>query len=336
MSHSNNDHIERALRSAEAREMFFHASDQATRHQLDRRTIKPDSGKHAAVTAGPAVVKIRCGLYARAAYWDVLTKTQRYIHLLRSLQDQHPEWVFCMQSAAAAHGLPVPHAHMNRVHLATYSGTHGVREDVARHRITMREVTIASNLRVTPLLRTGFDCARVFDFGHGLAICDALLRRLGWSPKQLVSAFQSIPGRHRLRQQALYAASHANALSESTGESMARAAMIELGFAVPELQVEVARPLEPNRTYRIDFCWTLQDGSRVFGEFDGNVKYEDPRLLKGRSAARVLASEQHRESQLMLLGAPMLRLCYRDIMDPARLASILSSYGIPRTPGNGA
>ena len=111
--------------------------------------------------------------------------------------------------------------------------------------------------------------------------------------------------------------------------------MIELGFAVPELQVEVARPLEPNRTFRIDFCWTLQDGSRVFGEFDGNAKYEDPRLLKGRSAARVLADEQHRESQLTLLGTPMLRLCYRDIIDPARLGAILSSYGIPRAPGNG-
>ena len=222
MSHSNNDHIERALRSAEARQMFFHASDQATRHQLDRRLVQPASEKHLTKPAGPIVVKIRRGLYVRAVYWDTLTKTQRYIHLLRSLQNQHPEWVFCMQSAAAAHGLPVPHAYMNRVHLATNRGAHGARGDVVRHRIVTHEITIASNVRVTSLLRTGFDCTRVFDFGHGLAVCDALLRRLGWSSEQLVSAFQDIPGRHKQRRQALRVASHANALSESAGESMAR------------------------------------------------------------------------------------------------------------------
>ncbi len=334
MSLANDRLVDLALIEAEKCGMFLVPGDKHMQQLLERR-LAHASGK-TGVDEQASTVCPRHGMYARSAYWHKLSKTQRYIHLLRTIQSLNPQWVFCAQSAAVAHRLPVAHAFLTEVHITARRARRSNADRVIRHVVHGADVVVVNNVRATSLLRTGFDCARVFDFGHGLAICDALLRRLGWSPKQLVSAFQSIPGRHRQRQQALYAASHANALSESAGESMARAAMIELGFAVPELQVEVTRPLEPSRTYRIDFCWTLQDGSRVFGEFDGNVKYEDPRLLKGRSAARVLADEQHRESQLTLLGAPMLRLCYRDIMDPARLASILSSYGIPRTPGNGA
>ncbi len=329
MSLANDRLVDLALTEAERCGMLLVPGDKHMRQLLERRLAHAPGGT--GINDHMSTVCPRHGMYARRAYWQKLSKTQRYIHLLRTMQGVNPQWVFCTQSAAVAHRLPVAHRFLTEVHIASRRARRSSAEKVVRHVVRDADVVVASNVRVTSLLRTGFDCARAFDFGHGLAICDALLRRLGWNPDQLVNAFQGIPGRHRQRRQAICAARHANALSESAGESMARAAMIELGFAVPELQVEVARPLEPNRTYRIDFCWTLQDGGRVFGEFDGNAKYEDPRLLKGRTAARVLADEQHRESQLTLLGAPMLRLSYRDIMDPARLTAILTSYGIPRT-----
>lgn len=106
--------------------------------------------------------------------------------------------------------------------------------------------------------------------------------------------------------------------------------MIELGFAIPRLQVEIPRLAEPGRCHRVDFLWTRRDASGVIGEFDGMGKYEDPGMLRGRSPIRALAEEQHREAELSLYGMPIVRMSYKDVMDRDRLCRLLSTYGIPR------
>ena len=117
---------------------------------------------------------------------------------------------------------------------------------------------------------------------------------------------------------------------------MARARMIDLGFALPRLQVSLPRPMEPNRQYRVDFLWTRFDGSGVIGEFDGMQKYEDPTILGGRSPLRALAEEQHREAQLSLYGMPIVRIAYKDLVDESRFVRLLSLYDIPRDEGTPA
>ena len=123
---------------------------------------------------------------------------------------------------------------------------------------------------------------------------------------------------------------YADARSESGGESIARAAMIQHGFALPELQVALPRPLDRRRSYRVDFLWTRLDGSRVIGEFDGMQKYEDAALRGGRTPMRVLADEQHREAQLPLYGMPIMRFSSKDVANTGRFVKLLDQYGIPR------
>ena len=123
---------------------------------------------------------------------------------------------------------------------------------------------------------------------------------------------------------------YADARSESGGESIARAAMIQHGFALPELQVALPRPLDRRRSYRVDFLWTRLDGSRVIGEFDGMQKYEDAALRGGRTPMRVLADEQHREAQLTLYGMPIMRFSSKDVANTGRFVKLLDQYGIPR------
>ena len=60
-------------------------------------------------------------------------------------------------------------------------------------------------------------------------------------------------------------------------------------------------------------------------------KYEDAALRKGRSSLRVLADEQHRESQLTLYGMPIMRFSYRDVMEPNIFEALLRRYGIPQS-----
>ena len=124
---------------------------------------------------------------------------------------------------------------------------------------------------------------------------------------------------------------YADARSESGGESIARAAMIRQGFALPELQVDLPQPMNHQRSFRVDFLWNRLDGGRVIGEFDGMQKYEDEAMLGGRSSLRALADEQHREAQLTLYGMPIVRFSYQDVMDDRRFVELLDRYGVPRS-----
>lgn len=335
MSHRNDEAIEALCHEAEKHGTCVFPTNERTRKILELRCA-PAAGEKGGA-AGPArirhqplLVKPRAGMYARKRYWNNLTRTERALHVLRTLQRMHPTWVFCGPSAALAHGLPVAHQEMETIHLAVSHSSRTPKAGIRRHNLASEKIVEVRGLRATPLVRTAFDCARCMDFKHGLAITDATLRRLSWGSSRLVGEFQSVSGRPPFKEIAVQVARHASPLSESAGESMARAAMIEQGFALPDLQVDIPRPLEPGRVFRVDFLWRLKDGRAVMGEFDGKAKYEDKRILQGTSPIRALADEQHREAQLSLFGAPMLRISFADIMSPARFVRLLEGYDIPR------
>lgn len=125
--------------------------------------------------------------------------------------------------------------------------------------------------------------------------------------------------------------SYADPRSESWLESAARALMITQGFALPDLQVELPRPGDPERSYRVDFLWKLANGGEVIGEADGIRKYDEDARALGRTAIQALAAEQHREAELTLYGAPILRIAPEDIKDPQLFVDKLVRYGIPRS-----
>lgn len=278
------------------------------------------------------VVRPARGVYARASYWRAITPPQRMLHLMRSLQALHPDWTFCHESAAVAFGLSVPFERLGDVHVATSRANRTSSTGTIRWHVVERdEFVFRQGLRVTSLPRTTFDCMRTARFGHALAVADSALRLTGSRPSSFVSQFRRISNGHAGTRHAIRTMYCADAQSESGGESLARAAMIEQGFALPRLQVALPQPMDGERSFRVDFLWTRLDGSHVIGEFDGMQKYEDASLRNGRSPLRVLADEQHRESQLTLYGMPIARFSYYDVLRPAVFASILDRYGIPRS-----
>lgn len=283
------------------------------------------------IERGEAIKPVR-GMYVRAPYWNSLSKPQRMLHVMRTLQSLHPDWTFCCESAAVAFGLPVSYGEMDVVHVATTRGNRNAKSrDVQWHVIDDEEFAVVRGFRVTPLARTVFDCMRTTDFPQALAIADGALRVSRTSSSSFVRRFERIGGSYPGKAHAIRTMRYADARSESGGESIARAAMIREGFALPELQVVLPQPLNPQRFFRVDFLWTRLDGTMVLGEFDGMQKYEDEALLGGRSSLRALADERHREAQLTLYGMPIVRFTYQDVTNASRFVELLDRYGVPRS-----
>ena len=274
-------------------------------------------------------------LYVRSELWEELSDVERHLYLLRAYAAKHPDWVFCLHSAAAVHGLFASRRALETVYVAS---RYRRRSNVVEHRMDCSgTVEEKCGLRVTPLDETMFSCIRDLDFPEGLAIADSGLRVSGLSRAEALDRFASGWRGFRGIGKVLSPVAFANPLSENGGESFARAAMIEEGFQVPTLQVELPDPISPGGVYRVDFLWRLPDGSHVAGEFDGMRKYNDPRFRGGRTANEVLIAERERESHLNALGLPVMRFKYADVLDRRRFVRLLEEFGIPRVGkiGNG-
>ena len=240
---------------------------------------------------GTELVRPRPRLYARTSYWNGLPRRSREEHILRGLAALHPDWTFCSASAALLHGLPVSYRQLKSAHILD-PASHTSCAGVTRHRqrSTQPSPARARGVRVTPLTDTIVDCLLALNF----------------------------------------TAQHADARSESGGESMARAVMIENGFMPPELQVPIENPDRPGWPWRTDFYWLLPDGTTVAGELDGGEKYVNPNMTHGRDALQVLRDERIRESQLALAVDRVMRFTFADVIDERRLVALLERFGIPR------
>jgi hypothetical protein len=106
------------------------------------------------------------------------------------------------------------------------------------------------------------------------------------------------------------AAGRAVALSDGRAESpletRGRLALAAAGLPVPELQVE----LHSSRGFvaRVD-AWF--DDAAVALEFDGRVKYLEPR--DGRDPGEVLWREKRREDEVRALGVRFVRIAQEDL-----------------------
>ena len=277
------------------------------------------------------VVRPAKGMYARLSFWSRLSEKEKALHVLRTYQLLHPEWAFCRGSANLVYGLPVSFANMKSVDVVVfprqrYSATEGVRYHALP---TDARIESVNGLRVVSFERAVFDGLRFSDFPNGLAVADAAVRSGRMGKSELFSFFRNEGARQKGRLKAEKTLLFADGRSESPGESIARAIMIEMGFALPDLQAEFAHPLDSRRRYRVDFLWMKEDGSRVIGEFDGRIKYEDAAMRGGRSAVRVLEEERIRESRLSVYGLPIMRFSYRNMMDRGRFALLLGRFGVP-------
>ncbi len=310
--------IEGLLDEAQQARRCAVATDRLLREALDRR-------------AGTSLVRPRPRLYARPSYWACLPRRAREEHILRGFAMLHPDWVFCHASAALLHGLPISYRQLERAHIlapdAHASNASAIRR---RNADALSRVTRVSGVLVTSLEDTIVDCLLCLSFKEGLAIADAALARLRIDVDDLERLIRE-RGYHRPGvRQALKTARHADALSESGGESMARAAMIEHGFLLPRLQVPIENPEQPGSPWRCDFFWEFADGTTVAGELDGGEKYVNPLMTRGRDALQVMRDERIRESRMTLAVDRVMRFTFAEVIDERRLIALLEQFGIPR------
>ncbi|WP_153001572.1 hypothetical protein [Tractidigestivibacter scatoligenes] len=232
-------------------------------------------------------------------------------------------------SAALVYDLQVPPSALWPLCIATTgNGTCKTYANAIRKRISPCEVLVIDGIRVTSLDRTVVDCMCTLEFPSALAVADSYLRKTN-QPRERLEAMVAKPqmGKAGIRNARLVA-SLADGRSESWGESEARAAMIELGFQMPDLQVPYQDPVT-GKWYRADFSWNLGDAGTVIGEMDGLLKYSDSSLTGGDTLL-AFVRERQRESRLTIGGRSVMRFTPTQVKDRPFFDSLLESYGIPR------
>lgn len=269
-------------------------------------------------------------LWAPSSYWGSLNPAEQTLHMIRGLHNLHPDWVFAGTSAAALHGLSVSWGVLRPIRIVgSRSGKKHIGGAVLTLRVDGDEATVAGGVPVTSLPRTALDCARTLELRDGLAVVDSMLATRTVGREEFIDYVdlrgKSLEGAQKTR----LAAELGSDRSGSGGESIARAAMFELGFAIPELQERVVDPVS-GASFFVDFCWRLPNGALVYGELDGGEKYLNPSMTQNRGAVWKMRRERIRESRLTAVGGRVMRFSLEDVRDDARFSQLLEAFGIPR------
>ena len=174
---------------------------------------------------------------------------------------------------------------------------------VARARVPSEDVVGWSGFPVTSVPRTLVDCAREWPLLSSVIAMDAALQARALTRAELHRAVLS--GRHRPgHATAAQAFGLCDGRAESPLETKGRLRLVASGAPLPELQVE----LHDERGFvgRVD-AW--YEDAAVAIEFDGRVKYEDPR---GRTPAQVAWEEKRREDRIRAVGVRVVRIAEED------------------------
>ncbi|TFC87582.1 hypothetical protein [Cryobacterium sp. TMT4-31] len=278
------------------------------------------------------VIRLRRGVYTRAAEWDALGADARYLRRIHAhAATAEAPAVYSHVSAAALWGLPIVGAWPADIHLATTTAAGGrSRRGVIRHpQEHSLDVVEHEGLRVTSVAATAVALARVLRFGQAVAVVDKAIyqSRDGHAlatRADLDRAFDQL-GRVTGRAAAGRVLEFASPLSGSAGESISRAGIFLLGFLLPELQV-------PHWDHAgligfTDFFW--RSVGRV-GEFDGHGKYLRDEFTGGRSTADIVMAEKIREDRLRALGLGVFRWDWSVATSLPALGDLLTRNGIPR------
>jgi hypothetical protein len=245
--------------------------------------------------------------------------------------DAHEPIVVAGESAAALWGMPLKNYWNGEVTvLQRWSGGGRSEPGVRRTSVgqSSAKVVAINGIRCTDLARTAVDIARVHPFADAVGSVDwALWRRnaVSVTREQLVEELgRANPryGRAHVGQVIAFATS----LSDSYGESEARAMMHLLGFAPPELQASF-RDQEGEMV--LDFYWPKK---RIAGEFDGKEKYMRNEFTRG-GPGQVVWREKKREDRLRRLRLSVMRILTADVANPQRLERLLTDAGVPRLSG---
>lgn len=321
MTHCNDHLIDQLLTQAEQEGRCLIPPSTAIRKALLRRM-------------GVTVASPMPGLFARKTRWDELNRAQRHCEIIRALAIIHPDWTFCSFSAACLLGLEVSWRYLNVVHVCSAtkpSARPGAY--IQRHQIKPAGAVNQNGVSMTPPIQTATDCLLQTGFTDGMPIADSAISKLGLAREQLMEEVEKreTDRNGRAVRTALTTLQYADARAESGGESVARAVMIETGFAPDWLQYELTDPFDSAKPIRTDFAWERQARELTLGELDGLIKYTDQTMLAGRTTAETLVAERQREAHLSLYGHPLIRFTMNEVRSADMLAKKLQTAGIRQT-----
>lgn len=258
-----------------------------------------------------AVLPLRAGAYLQPAHAAELEPLERYRLLIAATMTKvtRPA-VISHESAAAWHGLLLPRDERRQVHVTRRPPARsGARPTLCCHAAELEEdeIVLVNGYHVTSLTRTVADLARSLDYVSAVCLADDALHRRLITPMGLTEAAQRrprVPDGRQLRRVAAFA----DGRSESPGESRSRIVLAGLDLPPINLQVDV-RDSHGRVIARTDFG--IPD-LRVYGEFDGQVKYG--RLLRpGQDPGEVVFQEKQREDQVRDTDAEVVRWVWREI-----------------------
>ncbi len=98
----------------------------------------------------------------------------------------------------------------------------------------------------------------------------------------------------------------------------------QAGFARPTLQWALSDA--DGFVGEVDFAWP---DLGIVGEADGEAKYLDAALRRGRSPERVVVDEKYREDRIRALGYRVVRWGWREATNSALLRRRLLAAGLP-------
>lgn len=296
----------------------------------DRHRVGMAESAYARACDRGELVRIRRGAYCDAREWESLTARERYLVRLRAVAAASGRpVVFCGASAAVVWNMPMASAAPEQVHMLVPASTGGrSRYDVVRHPVaeTVQRVIERDGFLVTDIARTALDVALTAPFAQAVGSVDwALWRRNEFRvlKQDIRHELSCLAPRYR-RRHTEAVIGFATDLSDSYGESMARGVIHELGFPTPELQVAFT---DERGRMEVDYFWRREG---IVGEFDGKSKYLRPTFESELEPGERVWREKKREDRLRRQVRGVVRIVTSDVMNPARLAMLLTDAGLSR------
>lgn len=251
--------------------------------------------------------RIARGVLVPESHWAALDPDARHRLLITAVAERMPgDEIVAHWSAAALWRLPAIEPWPDQVTTLgpPLGGGRSSKERMRRTGASDDQAVVIDGVSVTSLTRTVVDISRTESLDAALVVADAALRRrehpFTGLPREapartdLERELARVPRYHGERRAARVIAL-ADGRAQSPGETLSRLTMRRLGVPAPVLQHRIVGASGLN--YDLDFYWPEQN---IGAEFDGKVKYLDPRYRNGRTPDQVVYDEKVREDELRL------------------------------------
>ncbi len=275
--------------------------------------LNPDLLARSARQRRAELLRLRPGAYVYRSEFESATWRDQHLTRMCAMRltgDLEPGAILARESAAVLHGIPLIGPMPEKVQLVKIARGGGRLTPTTRT-LSARpdcEIEESDGVPLTSLRQTLIDLGRRRSFSSTLVSLDDALRQGTTSKERLLELLavqRGCRGNSRLRAWIAVA----DPRSESPGESLSRAVMIEHHLPPPDLQTKI---YDRHGVFvgRVDFSWPEL---KVIGEFDGRMKYDQE--VYGRSMDNVLFEERQREQALMRAsGMQVVRWLWGDAL----------------------